>query len=140
MAKSMYVNAQLLSCVWLFGIPQARILEWVAISFSRGSFRPRNWTYFSCISCIGRWILYHWATYIPINNYFKCKWMKSSNQDMQWLTGYKNKTYTYAAYKRISSDLKPQTDWKWEDGKSYSMKMLTKRKMEEQHLYQINIL
>ena len=35
---------------------------------------------------------------------------------MQWLTGYKNtkiqkkKTYTYAAYKRISSDLKPQTE------------------------------
>ena len=43
-----------LSCVWLFAIPwacqaplstgilQARILEWVAISFSRGSFWPRN--------------------------------------------------------------------------------------------------
>ena len=31
------------------GILQARILEWVAISFSRGSFRPRDKT---CISCI----------------------------------------------------------------------------------------
>ena len=29
---------------------QARILQWVAISFSRGSSRPKNWT---CISCIG---------------------------------------------------------------------------------------
>ena len=38
---------------------QARILEWVPISSSRGSSRSRNWT---CISCIGRWILYHWAT------------------------------------------------------------------------------
>ena len=28
----------------LHGISQARILEWVAISFSRGSSRPRNWT------------------------------------------------------------------------------------------------
>ena len=26
------------------GILQARILEWVAISFSRGSYRPRDWT------------------------------------------------------------------------------------------------
>ena len=30
------------------GILQARILEWVAISFSRGSSQPRDWT---CISC-----------------------------------------------------------------------------------------
>ena len=33
------------------GISQARILEWVAISFSRVSSRPRNWT---CVSCIDR--------------------------------------------------------------------------------------
>ena len=26
----------------IYGILQARILEWVAISFSRGSFQPRN--------------------------------------------------------------------------------------------------
>ena len=36
-------------------ISQSRILEWVAISFSRGSSQPRNWTH---ISCIGRQILY----------------------------------------------------------------------------------
>ena len=42
------------------GISQARILEWVTISFSRGSSRPRDWT---CISCIGKQILYHWATW-----------------------------------------------------------------------------
>ena len=40
-------------------ISQARILEWVAISFPRGSFWPRNWTQ---VSCIDRWILYCWAT------------------------------------------------------------------------------
>ena len=33
------------------GISQARILEWVAISFARGSSWPRDWTYISCISC-----------------------------------------------------------------------------------------
>ena len=31
------------------GIFQARVLEWVAISFSRGSSRPRDWTWVSCI-------------------------------------------------------------------------------------------
>ena len=31
------------------GILQARILEWVAIPFSRGSSQPRNWTQVSCI-------------------------------------------------------------------------------------------
>jgi len=34
------------------GIFRARILEWVAISFSRGSSRPRDWTRDSCI--VGR--------------------------------------------------------------------------------------
>ena len=39
-------------------ISQARILEWVAISFSRGSSWPRGWTRGSCqISCIaGRFL------------------------------------------------------------------------------------
>ena len=42
------------------GISQARILERVAISLSRGSSWPKNQT---CISCISRWILYHWASW-----------------------------------------------------------------------------
>ena len=40
------------------GILQARILELVAISFSRGSSRLRDWTRVSCVSCSGRWVLY----------------------------------------------------------------------------------
>ena len=32
------------------GISQSRILEWVAISFSRGSYRPRDQTRASCIA------------------------------------------------------------------------------------------
>jgi len=40
-------------------ISQARLLEWVAISFSRGSFQPRDGTH---VSCIDRRILYHLAT------------------------------------------------------------------------------
>ena len=45
------------------GILQARILEWVAISSSRGSSQPRDGTHISCISCIGRQTLYHCATW-----------------------------------------------------------------------------
>ena len=55
-------------------ILQARILEWVAFSFSRGSSQPRvrigvswitgrfftNWAIRE-VSCIGRWVLNHWA-------------------------------------------------------------------------------
>ena len=41
------------------GILQARILEWIAISYSRGSSRPRNWT---CISCIAGRLLTAWTT------------------------------------------------------------------------------
>ena len=42
------------------GILQARILEWVAMPSSKGSSQPRDRT---CVSCIGGWILYHWATW-----------------------------------------------------------------------------
>ena len=41
------------------GILQARVLEWAAISFFRGSSRPRDRTHVSPFSCTGRWILYH---------------------------------------------------------------------------------
>ena len=45
------------------GIFPARMLEWIAISCSRGSSWPRDWTHIFCGSCIGRQILYHWATW-----------------------------------------------------------------------------
>ena len=78
--------AQSFSCVWLFcdpmdcsppgssvhGILQARILEWVAISFSRGYSWPRNRT---LIFCIHRQILYHWATWeAPYLSILVSKW------------------------------------------------------------------
>ena len=43
------------------GILQARILEWVATSYSRGFSQPRDRTSISWVSCIGRQILYHCA-------------------------------------------------------------------------------
>ena len=44
----------------IHGILQARIPEWVAISFSSGTSQPRNWTQVSCIA--GR-CLTDWATW-----------------------------------------------------------------------------
>ena len=72
-----YLHAQSLSCVWLFattrvvarqaslsmGFSQARMLEWITISSSRGIFWPRDRTHVSSVPCIGRQILYHWATW-----------------------------------------------------------------------------
>ena len=52
------------------GFSQARILEWVAISFSRASSQHRNQTHISCVSCTaGGWILYHcaiWEAHVSV--------------------------------------------------------------------------
>ena len=56
------------------GILQARILEWVAIPFSRGSSWPRDWTWVSCIA--GRFFTI-WATReatLPRSIYKSCGW------------------------------------------------------------------
>ena len=70
--KELLFVVQSLSRVWLcssmdysppgssvHGINPARILEWVVISFSRGSSWPKDQTQ---VSCVGRQILYRWAT------------------------------------------------------------------------------
>ena len=55
------------------GILQARILEWAVIPSSRGSSWPRDRTWVSPVSCIGRRILYHCVT-----------WELSSTKCQQW--------------------------------------------------------
>ena len=40
------------------GIFQARILGWVAISYSMGSSRPKGWNQIYCVSCTGSLILH----------------------------------------------------------------------------------
>ena len=40
------------------GILKARILEWVAMPSSRESSQPRDQTYVSYVSCVGRRVLY----------------------------------------------------------------------------------
>ena len=49
------------------GVLQACILEWVAISPSRGSSRPRDQTCISCISCISRRFFTTSATWETLN-------------------------------------------------------------------------
>ena len=44
------------------GIFQARMLEQVAISYSRGSSQPRDWTYIFSVSCIASRFFTIWAT------------------------------------------------------------------------------
>ena len=41
-------------CSSVHGISQARILDWVAMPFSRGSFQSRDGTSVSYVSCIDR--------------------------------------------------------------------------------------
>ena len=66
------------------GIFQARMLEWVTISYFRWSSRPRNQTGILYVSCIGRWNLY------PLNHLgsqnicvqFSCSVMSGSLQPL----------------------------------------------------------
>ena len=46
-------------------ISQARTLQWVALSFFRGSSQPRARNCISCGPCISRRILHDWATRKP---------------------------------------------------------------------------
>ena len=60
------------------GISKARKLKWIAISFSRRSSRPRDWTQFSCT---GGQILYtHWATREALHR----SWMKPISCNKKW--------------------------------------------------------
>ena len=56
------------------GILQARILEWIAVSFSRGSSQPRDQTRVSCIA--GRQIIYHLSHlifyYLISHRFYQC--------------------------------------------------------------------
>ena len=46
----------------VYGILQARLLEWVAMPPSRGPARPSDWTCAFCVSCIAGRVPQPWAT------------------------------------------------------------------------------
>ena len=48
------------------GIFQPRILECVTVPYSRASSQHRDGTWVSCVPYIGRWSLYHWATWASV--------------------------------------------------------------------------
>ena len=79
------------------GIFQGRILEWVAISFSRGSSQPRDQT---CISCTGRWVLYHWALgswRILFIQMLSCK-MSPTGMMRKWIYNSVKKEHSFTVY------------------------------------------
>ena len=62
-------------CPLSMGFFQARLLEWVAISFSRGSSQPRDWTRVSRIGgrCFTHWAtreLEKWLSFLPTTHLF----------------------------------------------------------------------
>ena len=63
------------------GTSQARILEWVAISSSRGSSRPRDQIRISCCSCMGRQILYRSAPWEALYSIISFSFLKPICKD-----------------------------------------------------------
>ena len=57
----------------IYGLFQARVLEWVAISFARGSSWPRDWTWVSHIAGRCFYCLSHQGSptsvWLPLNSY-----------------------------------------------------------------------
>ena len=95
------------------GIFQARILKWVAISFSRGSFWPRGRTRISCIA--GRFFTDEplgkpWARTM-INHYFTNHYMSG-----RWVTSLiSSHTDSSHSFYRLRKRLKEGRPW-WSSG------------------------
>ena len=100
-----YAVLNCFSCVWLcnpmdcsppgspvHGILQARILEWVAISFLRGSFWPRDQTHVSYVYCAGRRVPYHW-------HHLGSPWAENKFWIVEWLEKIKSKIIFHDLWK-----------------------------------------
>ena len=70
----------------VYGILQARLLEWIATSSSRGSSQPRNWT---CVSCIAGGFFTKWATREALLLHVKGSQLMEKNRppESQWDLG-----------------------------------------------------
>ena len=108
------------------GILQARILEWVAIPFSRSSSWPRDWTLVSCIG--GRFFTIEPPgkpdgvyMYISLSNLMKlwampCSatqdgWVMVEDSDKTWSTGEGNgKPLQYSRLENPMNSMKRQKD------------------------------
>ena len=88
-------RVQLLASPWSVAISQAKILEWLIISFFRGSSRPRDRTW---VSCIGRSQWSHlgslfWFYLLVFPNMFAAKLLLKNRASSQFLT-HLSHTYT----------------------------------------------
>ena len=84
-----------LSSSSVHGIFQARVLEWIAISFSKGSSLPRNRTQISSIAGIRFYRLSHQGSHfffkkknfkciLSVNIYFRHQFKKKIRNENQW--------------------------------------------------------
>ena len=96
------------------GILQARILEWVAFPFSRGSSQPRDWTQVSCTACgfftswatrkahINTYILYKCMEYINFRTVLQKEWREVVRENKGWPSVIRTELY----FKRFSKSEK----------------------------------
>ena len=61
------------------GISQARILEWVSVSFSRGSFQPRDQTF------VTKSLFLYWGS-LPKKAFFSKQYKEIEENDRMWKT------------------------------------------------------
>ena len=80
------------------GIFQARVLEWVAISFSRGSSQPKDRTRVSCVA--GRFTL--WATREAQPYPKQRHWGRRCRQYKAWRTSQKQALYMRHMVTRVA--------------------------------------
>ena len=92
------------------GIFQTRVLKCAAISCSRASSWPRCQTSVICVSCIGRQILYEYATWKPEKPYSAYN-EQSTNYDLlrRATVENPNQCFLYLKSSRIKQTLKTET-------------------------------
>ena len=74
------------------GILQARILEWIAMPSSRGSFWPRDQTHVSYVYCAGRRVPYHW-------HHLGSPWVENKFWIVEWLEKIKSRIVFHDLWK-----------------------------------------
>ena len=107
------------------GLPSCKILEWVAISFSRGTSQLRDWTHISCISCIAGEIFTTEPSVIqPFIFMFNICWVKSKGMCTDLEKG------------KGRSEMAPQGYDAWCSGKSENELVGKKHSGQEERLLQ----
>ena len=102
----------------VYRVFQARILDWVTISFSRGSSQPRDWTHVSSVSCMAD----RFFTHLTIGNRAINKYLNNifnEEGDVHMISNYFGQTQTgkYSTKQmaqnpnKVLGSLKSWKDW-----------------------------